>query len=208
MSRAGAFVVVWSAALALSVCVASSAQAGWLVLGSLLVGSAAVASTTVSDKEARIEAGSFELACAKLTINAGKISEPDKFLAKSLEDSGCEVVTPTSCALAGTTIDTLPVEGLVTLDGALAVKSKFKPQNSEGLFATVKINGSSCAFAGKLGVTGSWEVLAPEGQDLRLAERFIALIETPGELEASGTSITISAEILGKVEDEMPWAFK
>jgi hypothetical protein len=208
MSRARAVVVVSSAALALSVCVASSAQAGWLVLGSLLVGSAAVAPTTVTDVNPTVTVAGFKVVCSKLTINAGKISEPDKLLASSFEDSGCEVIEPPSCRLANSTIDTLPVEGLATLDGKLAVKSKIKPENSNDMFATVKIEGSSCSDAGKVAVTGSWEVLAPEGQDLRLSEKFIAFDETAGELEIASSPATISAAILGKVEDEMPWAFQ
>jgi hypothetical protein len=75
---------------------AGSAQAGWLVLGSLLVGSAAIAKSAFIHETGILgfKSGTeeFKIQCpTSLEIVGGVISEPDKFLATSLVFAGCEV---------------------------------------------------------------------------------------------------------------------
>jgi hypothetical protein len=145
---------------------------------------------------------------APLSVSGGYIVETATAGAKSLEFSGCKVETPTTCTLESTTIGTLPVEGTLTLDGPLATKGKAKPVNANELFATFKLNGTSCSASGKNAVTGTAGVLDPEGQDERLWHLLNALIETAGELKVGSASATISGSALFKLESNMLWSFK
>ncbi len=209
MSKVRIFTVAFFAAFAFSAIAAGSAQAGWLVLGSLLVGSAAISNGTITDKEGILtfDKGNIELGCAKLGVKGGNISEPDKLLATSLEFTSCKIIKPSTCTLEGTTVGTLPVEGLLTLDGPLATKAKIKPENANGLFATFKLTGASCASSGKNAVTGTASVLDPEGQDERLWHLLNAFIEKEGELEVGSAPASISGSALFKLESNMLWSF-
>jgi hypothetical protein len=211
MSKIRILAVAFFAVFAFSAIAAGSAQAGWLVLGSLLVGSAAISSGTVVDKEGvleyEVEGSKVKIGCTNLTVSGGKISEPDKFLATSLEFNGCVETAPANCSLSNTNVGTLPVEGLVTLDGPLATKAKVKPENPSALFATFKIEGVKCSLAGKEAVTGSASVLDPEGQDERLWHLLNALVETAGELKVGSASASISGSALFKLESNMLWSF-
>jgi hypothetical protein len=211
MPRARGFAVAFFAVVAFSA-VASSAQAGWLVSGSVLAGSAAIASGTVVDREGILaietEGSKVKLSCTKLTVSGGKISEPDKFLATSLEFAGCTATEPATCSLSSTTVGTLPVEGLVTLDGPLATKAKVKPENPSALFATFKLEGTKCSVSGKEAVTGSASVLDPEGQDERLWHLLNAQIETEGELRIGSFAASIEGSALFKLESDMLWSFR
>jgi len=208
MSKIRILAVAFFATFALSAIAAGSAQAGWLVLGSLLVGSAAIEKATVTDKVGILTFSSIEIECTTLAVSGGAIVETAKAEATSLEFTDCKVVKPSTCTLEGTTIGTLPVEGVVTLDGPLATKSKAKPKNAQELFATFKLNGSSCSASGKNAVTGEAAVLDPEGQDERLWHLLNALIETPGELKVGSAAATISGSALFKLTSDMLWSFK
>ncbi len=208
MSKIRILILASFAAFALSAIAAGSAQAGWLVLGSLLVGSAAISSATITDKPGILTFSGVEIECTKLGVNGGYIAETVTAGAKSLEFSACTVIKPTTCTLEGTTIGTLPVEGALTLDGSLAAKGKAKPVNASGLFATFKLNGTSCSASGKNAVTGTAAVLDPLGQDERLWHLLTAFIETPGELEVGSASATISGSALFHLESDMLWSFK
>ncbi len=202
------------ATLALSAVAAGSAQAGWLVSGSLLVGSTALASKTIVDeRDHPIKAigpnatDPILIECPALTLTGGKISEPDKFLVSSLEFKECTAVEPTGCALGNPTVGSLPIEGLWTLDGLLGAKTKVKAENANGLLFTFKLEGTSCAESGKLSVTGQFVLLAPEGKDERQWHLLTFLTETEGELELGSTPATIFGSVLAKLETEKPWSF-
>lgn len=209
MSRVRMLAAVFLAMAAFSAIAASSAQAGWLVLGSLLVGSAAISKGTIVDKEIVFVFGGgvLEIACKKLEINGGMISEPDELLAKSLEFSECVVVKPVNCTLEGAKIASLPVEGLVTLDGKLATKARVDPENAQNVFATFKINGANCTFTGKHVIIGGISVLDPQGQDERLWHLLNLFVEKEGELEEGSGPATISGSVLVKLESDMLWSF-
>jgi hypothetical protein len=214
MSKLRVLALAFFAAFALSAVAAESAQAGWLVLGSLLVGSAAIAKSAFIHEKGVLgfKSGTEEvkISCpTSLEINGGTISEPDKVLVTSLVFGGCEVTSAGNCSLepTPTSVGTLPIEGLVTLDGPLAVKAKLKPENAAGLFATFKLKGASCSLAGKTAVTGEASILAPTGQDERLWQLVKAFEETAGELEVGSGAATISGAALFKLENDMPWSF-
>jgi hypothetical protein len=214
MSKLRVLALAFFAAFALSAVAAESAQAGWLVLGSLLVGSAAIASGAVIVEEGVLgfKSGTeaVTISCpTSLEVNGGTISEPDKVLVTSLVFGGCKVTSTGNCSLepTPTTVGTLPVEGLVTLDGPLAVKAKLKPENAADIFATFKLKGTGCSLAGKVPVTGEASILAPTGQDERLWQLVKAFEATAGELEVASGAATISGSALFKLASDMPWSF-
>jgi hypothetical protein len=215
MSRVRGCVVVFFAVVAFSAVVAGSAQAGWLVLGSLLVGSAAAAKSTFIHETTLIgfKSGTEEvkIECpTSLEIAGGTISEPDKFLATSVVFAGCQVEPAGNCSLepSPASIDTLPVEGLVTLDGVLAAKAKVKPENTSKLFATFKLKGASCSLSGKVAVTGEASLLGTQSQGESLWQLDKAFEEKTGELEIGSGPATISGAALAKLENDMPWTFR
>jgi hypothetical protein len=215
MSRAKGLAVAVLTATAFSAVATGPAQAGWLVLGSLLVGSAAVAKGTFIHEVTVIgfKSGTEEvkIECpTALEIVGGTISEPDKALATSVVFSGCEVKPAGNCSLEPNpaTIGTLPLEGLVTLDGVLAAKAKVKPENTGKLFATFKFKGTSCSLSGKVAVTGEASLLGTQSQGESLWQLDRAFEEKAGELEISNGPATISGAALGKLENDMPWTFR
>jgi hypothetical protein len=192
----------------LSAVASSSAQAGWLVLGSLLAGSAAISASSIEHSKATFGFGEeVEIQCDTLVFNGGFIGEPDKLLVKSLEFTGCSLVKPLECTLANSSFSTLPVEGLVTLDGPLAFKAKIKPENSDDFFSTFRVNGDTCAAAGLKEISGSFVVLAPTGQDQRLWQLLNLLVEEKGELVIGLTRGSLSGSALFRLENDMPWSF-
>jgi hypothetical protein len=215
MSRARGFASASFAVVAFSAVAAGSAQAGWLVLGSLLVGSAAAAKSAFIHEKGifgfKSGAEAVTISCpTSLEVNGGTISEPDKLLATSVLFGGCEVTSTGNCSLepTPTTIGTLPVEGLVTLDGLLAAKAKVKPENASDLFATLKLKGSSCSLSGKFTVTGEVSLLGTQSQGESLWQLDKVFEEKAGELEVASGAATVSGAALGKLENDMPWTFR
>ncbi len=207
MSKVRILVLASFAAFALSAIAAGSAQAGWLVLGSLLVGSTAVSPSTITDKEGVLSWSTLTIKCPKLEVDGGVISEPDKFLATSLLFLECRA-TPAECELTKPEVHTLPIEGLVTLEGALAAVATVKPDTSGKIFATFEFKPEKkCAAEGKQAVTGTATILAPTGQDERLWQLISALITTPGELKVGEAEAKIEGSALFHLTSDMPWSF-
>ncbi len=208
MSKAKPFTMAFVVAVVLSAVASSSAQAGWLVLGSLLAGSAAISAAGIEHSKAVFGFGEeIEIQCDTLVFNGGFISEPDKLLVKSLEFAGCSIVKPLECTLANSSFSTQPIEGLVTLDGPLAFKTQIKPENSDGFFSTFRVNGDTCPSAGLKEISGSFVVLAPTSQDQRLWQLLNLLVEDKGELVIGLTQGSISGGELFRLENDMPWSF-
>jgi hypothetical protein len=206
MSKVKVLMLASFAAFALSAIASSSAQAGWLVLGSLLVGTAKIAESTVTHENGVLTYNTVKIECSGVSVKGGEIQEPDLVLINSLEFTGCSVITPTTCTLPSGVISTLPVEGLVTLDGPLAVKAKGKPKTGT-IFATFKFSGASCSISGKQAVTGTATILSPEGQDERLWHLVNVLTEKAKELEVGEASAEIKGSALVKLENDMLWSF-
>lgn len=205
MSKLRLCIAVGFVALAFSAVIVNSAQAGWIVSGSALAGSTSIKAS--SGSEARLKYSGIEIGCATTALSGGKLSGPARILISSLEFTECKVITPATCTLEGTKIATLPVEGEATLEGTLNVKTKIQPENANKLLATFKLNGTSCASAGKNATTGSFTVLSPEGQDERLWHAVIAEVGTSGELEVGSASATIEDSAALCLENDMTWRF-
>ncbi len=198
----GLFAVMLFATLA-----SSPAEAGWLVLGSLLAGSAAISPSLITHLRGILKDNSVEIGCPTIALAGATISDPDKILIKSLEFSECSVTRPVVCTVPGAKIATVPIEGLLTLDGPLAAKAKIKPETGNVL-ATFEFEGSGCAVAGQsVPVTGSALLLAPQGQDARLWQLLTLTVETESELQIGAEESIILGNALVRLENDMPWSF-
>ncbi len=149
------------AASALVSATASAAVSGWEVNGTLLAGTAAIASKAPVLHSGRLVAAGVELECTGSTVDivGGFIRHPDEVLANGLVFHGCEVTNEaaTNCKLKATTlISTLPLFGLAELDGASSLNTLIlaSPLPSK-TFAVIPFEGEKCALAGNQPVTQS-----------------------------------------------------
>lgn len=179
---------------------ASAEPPGWMVNGTVLTGTSALATTARVDQNFILKFGQVEISCdgenlvlANPTIN-GSTRMGDTSSLEFTECTGNRV-----CPLAASMnqkIGTLPVLIDLTLDGALAVRGHFLPTNTSKAFFTIKFEGTECTFAGVLLARGTQAFLAPTGQDERTLQQFTTVTETSGELTFGSTSITINGSIL------------
>ncbi len=206
MSKIKLGIVAFAAVLVFSAVassMASAATAGWMVNGALLSGSKPLATTAKVEQAGILEGANFKITCTGETLNgvSPTITSPAKGSATSLEFTGCSGEEP--CSIEGTTIKTVPISVEATLDGALAAKATFTPQ-TKNTFATIHFIGPSCALLGVQPVTGTQEVLAPEGQD----ERTLQLIKAIGSsLKVGSSPATLLGSALLKLASGETWSF-
>lgn len=212
MSKVKMIAAVLIAAFALSALVSASASAaaGWMVNGTLLSGSAALASTAAVEKPGTLTAAGVTIECTSSTLHSieSEIKSPNTNAIRSVEYSGCSSVTA-SCALAGGTgvIATLPFTGEVTLSGSSGVVDTFTPK-TKSLFATIGYEGEICALKGVQPVTGKAKILAPTGQEERTVQQASSLVtEASGELKVGSAPASIVGTVLSKLASGLPWSF-
>jgi hypothetical protein len=187
---------------------ASAATAGWMVGGTQLVGSAAVATTAAVDEVYKASAGGLEVECSGATLNNVKpeISAANKGTSASIVFTGCKSLTK-SCAISKSEIATVPVTIEVTLEGALGVSSTFSPQSGT-LINTFKFEGEACSVAGLKAVTGKATTSTPVGQDehtLQLSS--VNTSATSAELKLGASAASVSGSSLLKLASGLPWSF-
>jgi hypothetical protein len=199
------------AALALSAiasATASAATAGWMVGGSQLVGSEALATTAAVDKTAKLSGGGVEIECTGKTLNgvspqivAGNMGE-----ATSLTFTGCVALTK-NCTLSSTSISTLPVLAEATLEGAANVAAKFTPKTGT-VFATFKFEGENCGVAGTKAVTGSAITTTPNGQTESAAQILeVNTAASESTLKLGSAAAKLSGAALLKLVSGKAWSF-
>ncbi|HEY3827583.1 MAG TPA: hypothetical protein VGL57_00155 [Solirubrobacteraceae bacterium] len=210
MSRAKVIIVALVAALAVSVVgspVASAATAGWMVGGTNLTGTAALATTAAVDKNGVLRFSSLIIECTGKTLNgvAPLIESTNKGSVTSLGFTGCATVGG-KCTLVGTTINTLPISVEATLDGLLAVTATFKPKAGT-LFTTLLFTGATCAFGNEvLGLSGHVAVLVPTGQDERTLQQ-INVAAAGTELFLDESPLTFEGSALLRLASGKTWSF-
>jgi hypothetical protein len=203
------------AVLAISAMASSSAMAageGWLITGTLLVGTAALATTAFVDEEGVLTFGSpvTEIRCKSKTLSGTnpQIESPNMGTATSLIFNECTVTSAGECKLtSGTSIGTLPILTEVTLDGPLAVSGIFKPKTVT-TFTTIKLEGANCAETGKVPITGDVPWLAPTGQDERTLQLLsVNVTAAQNLLKVGSTAASLKGSILLKLASSLPWSF-
>ncbi len=197
--------LILCAGMLLGAAVSDTAQAAWLVLGSTIDrGSAAISSSTITDKLSKIEGTVVPVVeCTGLAVKEGKIYEPDKILIGALEFTGCTGNFGT-CKLKSQ-LDSRALEGLATLNGPLAAKAKLKPETGN-VFAILKWEGAEICNTISEQIGGSVSILIPEGGDERLWHLISLYEEEVGELQ-SERAANISGATLVHLENDMLWSF-
>jgi hypothetical protein len=187
---------------------ASAATAGWMVGGTQLTTTAALATTAKVDQKGTLEVPSAEVTikCEGSTLNgvAPQIGPGNMGSATSLVFTVCESTTST-CTIGSPTIGTVPILAEATLEGALGVKVIFTPKTTK-VFTTIDYIGEKCALEGVKPVKGKATVKAPTGQD----ENTLQLIEaatTSGELEVGSSEAILKGSALLKLASGQPWSF-
>jgi hypothetical protein len=187
---------------------ASAAMPGWMIGGTQLTGSAALASTAAVDEVIKLSGGGVEVECTGTTINgiSRELKGSNKGSASSIVITGCRTLS-SHCTLSSTEIGTTPIEAEATLEGTLGIASVFTPKTGTTV-ATVKFNGESCPVAGLKAVTGKFITKSPEGQDehtLQLTS--INTAATEAVLKLGSSAARASGSALPKLASGLPWSF-
>jgi len=210
MSKVRQVIMVCAGVLALSAMAsasASAATAGWMVNGTMLTGSAALATTAAVDQEGVLKGGGVTVTCKGSTLNgvAPEIKVPNKGSAGDLEFTECSAASP--CEVTPPTVKTQTVLVEATLEGVLAVVATFKPETGT-IFATLKFSGSGCALSGTTPIKGQAKVLAPTGQDERTLQLINAITtEASGELLLGSSGASLTGSALLRLASGQSWSF-
>jgi hypothetical protein len=203
--------VVWVFLVGFVVCAVASASAtaataGWMVNGTLLSGSAALATSAPSDETAVLNGGGLNIECSGPGDQTKpEIKSPNKGSAASVIFTGC-MTKDANCSVPAS-IGTVPVLGEATLEGALAVQVKFKPETGT-IFATLKFSGEICSVAGIKPVTGKVTASRPTGQDERTVQEMVVnTTEGAGELFIASSAASLKGAALAKLQNGLPWSF-
>jgi hypothetical protein len=210
MSKAKLITTVCVGALALSAFASTtSAMANWMVNGTNLNGTRALATTARVDEESLVKfGGNVAVRCHGETLNEVNIqieSATEMGASSKLEFTGCSANE--NCTVP-TTISTEPVLVDVTLDGPLAIWATFLPK-TKTIFATIPLEGEKCALAGNVVIIGKAKMLVPTGQDERTLQLLVANVtEGSGELKTSlGLAAELKSSALLRLASGESWSF-
>lgn len=188
---------------------ASGATAGWMVNGSLLTTTAAIATAGV-DQEYRlsIPSAEIEIGCSGSNIDNvnAHLTPPNKLFADEVVLTGCATANEAVCRITKT-IGTAPTISEVTLDGALAAKAIIKPA-TKTTFATIKLEGETCALIGVFPVAGQGSALGPTNQDERTVQQYSSTTRAAsGELKVGSSAAEVTGIGLGHLVSGLAWSF-
>lgn len=216
MSKVKMIVTTLIAVFALSAIASASASAGeWMVGGTSLTGSEALATTAKVDENGVLVAAGVTITCEGGTLNGVKpqIEEAgNKGSVESLEFTGCSAAGE-NCKLAGQnaggTIGTLPIHVSLELQpgSSSIVLATFLP-NSGTTFATIAFTGSGCSLSGKQPVNGKALVEGPTGQEEKVTQEIKAITsQASGLLKVGGDSASLAGAALLKLVSEKTWSY-
>jgi hypothetical protein len=217
MCRAKAVATAVFAVFAASSLAASSATATWLVGGSPLTGTAALATSAVVDEPTKLLVPDFGLVItcsgAALGLVGPRIEGTDKGFVSSLRFLACNVTQPPSgCALEETnqTIATLPLLALASKATGEEDRITLTPETKRG-FAEIAFNPfDECNMENPLLVAGSVKVGVPTGQLELLNQALVDLGSSENNsLEASAHKAYLAGgRALLKLQSDRSWGFK
>ncbi len=207
MPRFRLIIAACLATFAVGAVVSTTALAGeWDVNGKPLVGSVALANKILVLEHGFLEvpAAGLKIECFshEVGITEGKLVAKDGVEVASLSFKSCETNTPV-CTIGSETINTVPLDGLASLEGTLNTLILVLPKTKNS-FATIKFNGATCSLAGVQPVTGHAHILIHEGFDPAVVHRGLAL----GKLNVGNDEATLSG-LVGDVElaEKQTWNF-
>jgi hypothetical protein len=210
MCRVRRIVVVCVGVLALSVLASASAlaaTAGWMVNGTNLKGSAALATTAAVVEEGVLVGVGFHITCEGHAFfgSGPEIKSPNTGAASSLEFSECKGEEP--CKINSPILKTYAVTEEATLEGVLAAVATFKPATGT-IFATIKFEGSECPLEGETPIKGTAKALAPFGQDEgTLGQVSSIATEASKELLVGSSAVSAKGASLLRLTSGQSWSF-
>lgn len=208
MSKVKVVAAAFIAALALTALASATASADWMVNGTNLTGSAALATTAHTDVTGKLNGGGLNIECSgDLKGASPEIKVGAKGSASSLTFTTCGT-TNANCTVPAE-ISTVPVSVLAELDpgNALATTVLFTP-TAGTIFATVKFSGEKCAVAGIKPVTGKATALAPTGKDERTEQELeINTTEAAKELFIASSAASLTGAALLLLSTRQGWSF-
>lgn len=182
-----------------------TATASWMVNGTLLTGTEAVATASV-DEVPKLTAAGVTISCTSSVVGAtgAVITAPDKGSAASAEFFECSANQ--LCSITKT-IGTVPVIVTSTLAGSKAVSESITPK-TKTVFATIKFEGAECALLGVQPVTGKVKAEAPTGQTESAHQLFnLNVSEATGELKVGSSAAEMKAASLFSLASGESWSF-
>lgn len=182
--------------------------AGWMVNGSQLTGTAALATTAAVDQKIELlapEAG-VTIICNNKTLNSASPTingSNEMGSATSLELTECANFGPCGISAGGILLTQVLID--LTLDGTLATKGRFLPLSKN--FATIKFEGAECGIAGVQPVSGGITFLMPTGQDERTLQLITFTNEEPGSVKVGKDSAEFKGSFLVRLASGLPFSF-
>ncbi|HEY2768614.1 MAG TPA: hypothetical protein VGI76_10165 [Solirubrobacteraceae bacterium] len=184
---------------------ASSASAQWMVNGTNLTGTAALAPGAPLDENVTINISGVSIVCtSSVELVSPQLEAGDKAPTNSLIFAGCSANG--KCTVESN-FKTVPLTATATLEGTLAINLIFKPK-TKTVFGTLKFEGAECPLFGVQTATGTAKFLAPTGRDERLSQQIINNVTAAsGELKAGISNIEMKGSSLLKLATDLPWSF-
>ncbi|HEY3827612.1 MAG TPA: hypothetical protein VGL57_00305 [Solirubrobacteraceae bacterium] len=185
------------AAVVLSAAATQAASAAWYVNGTVLTGTAALATTASVAEHVKLKAGGVTVECtvSTLTTAGGEIKSPNKLAASKITFNECK--GSGSCTVPSS-IATVPVTAELT-EQSLQDTATFTPQSGT-LFATIKYEGATCALAGTQPLTGKMTAKLPSGEEEETLQEVKAnILEKSGELKLGSSAAEFKGAALLKL---------
>ncbi len=176
----------------------ASASASWLIEGSELAGTAALATKETVTEAFKLEAAGVTVECTANSVNAtgSEIQAPNLILASSLSFNEC-AASGGGCSLATKTIATLPLLAEVIQSAIPEDIAMLRPKTSKTL-AVIHLEGASCALSGVQPVTGTklpFLANLPKGQEEKALQPLKAEVLT-GQIQLGSSAARLRGALL------------
>jgi hypothetical protein len=190
---------------ALFTAAASAVTAGWMVNGTMLGTTAALATTTVVDEGFQFLSNGPKITCSGLRLSGNPEIRATSRLSATFVFTGCASAQE-NCSLTTTEVSTVPLLAELTLESVLAGFSLVKPETGTQ-FASFTLAGATCANAGLTLITGRLLALWPTLQDERTSQLFNINDTSQAELRTGVFGVRATGSALLKLASGLPWSF-
>ena len=193
-------------ATSLLVSMTSQAWAGWLINGTSLTGTAALATKQAVAERFKLKAIGVTVECAggSLSGTGMEVGSPNTLSAASITFSECSASEP--CSLATKAITSVPIAAEMQETGFPEDVATLAPK-TKTILATIKFNGEVCALLGVQPVKGSMFVGFPAGQEERTLQEVRAEIPEVGELTLGSSGVVFTGAALLELSSKQTIGF-
>lgn len=193
----------------LAVLVATALYAGgapaadaWLVGGSELTSTAALATTAAVDQAFKLKGSGVTIECTGHSLNAAspEITSTDGLNTTKLTFNECSSASP-SCTVSKT-IQTVPLE-TEFIEGTLQEDNAFLASKTKTTLATIKYEGAECALSGTQALTGKISANFPTGQEEKTLQTVkVNTTEASEYLKLDGAAAELTGSALIKLASQ------